>query len=684
MASEFISRLKQEIQNNIENENFGVSELAEKVGMSRSNLLRRIQKEEGCSASQFIRRIRLQEAINLLKTKDRTVSEISYLVGFSSTSYFIKCFREEFGYPPGEYEQHQTNLLTSTETTAKQNILNKLLPYITGLLIIITIVSILIIRQSSDSNDISDKSLAVLPFMNDSSDSTNLYLINGMMEAILNNLQSIKDVKVVSRTSVEKFRNSNMTIPEIAKALGVKYIVEGSGQKINDQILLSVQLIEAKRDKHLWSEQYKRQTADIFSIQMEIAKKIADEIEVIISPEEIEQIEHKPTNNMEAYDLYLKGLHFMNKENIQGLKKGISLMKQAVRKDPEFALAYSVMAISYYYLDMFEPGKTHVDSLIYFADKALLSNPKLAVALNAKALYYIRNGNYQQAVEYLEKALQYNPNSATVINTLSDLYTNHLPDTEKYLEYALKGIRLDIASYDSITTSYIYLHLSNALIQTGFVDEAIVSINKSLRYNPNNLFSDYVKAYILYAKNKDLNKTQQLLFNTLVKDTTRFDIIQEMGNICYYQERWSDAAVYFDKFIAIRNYLQTQSYIHKNAEIAYVYRKLGRYIDAEKLIIDFKEFAEQDQSIYKNLHWSAYYAYMNNFEKAIKHLQMFAKEENIQIWVPLFTPIDPMYEPIKERAEFKEVMTQIENKFWENHQHLNTKLEKEDLFSIIN
>src|SRR5690606_31504454 len=115
---------------------------------------------------------------------------------------------------------------------------------------------------------------AVLPFKNDSNDSTNRYLINGLMEATLNNLQQIRDLRVVSRTSAEKDRNTSKTIPEVADELRVNYVVEGSGQKVGNRILLNIQLIDAQRDSHLWARQYTREVTDIFQLQQEIAKDI--------------------------------------------------------------------------------------------------------------------------------------------------------------------------------------------------------------------------------------------------------------------------------------------------------------------------------------------------------------------------------------------------------------------------
>ncbi|MEZ5197161.1 MAG: hypothetical protein R2764_12370 [Bacteroidales bacterium] len=170
--------------------------------------------------------------------------------------------------------------------------------------------------------------------------------------------------------------------------------------------------------------------------------------------------------------IFLKGRDLFFNGNRESLEKAIPYFKKAIEYDNEFALAYADIAIAYYYLDIFLADKKYSDSINNYSDKALLFNPKLPQALIAKAYFYMHYAEYELAIPYLEMALKYNPNSAQVINTLTDFYTNYIPNTEKYLEYALMGIRLDIASHDSVTASFIYLHVSNALIQTGFVMEA--------------------------------------------------------------------------------------------------------------------------------------------------------------------------------------------------------------------
>ncbi|HPM31642.1 MAG TPA: helix-turn-helix domain-containing protein, partial [Chryseolinea sp.] len=512
IGSDFVKKLSSIIEENISKEQFGVSELADEMNMSRSNLLRKVKKETNLSVSQFISQVRLNRGMELLKKSSANVSEVSHQVGFSSTSYFIKCFREYYGYPPGEVGKRDSqkpetipgNLPMAETTNRKRNFI------LVGLAILIVAIaagSYFYKTLPTIKSANVEKSIAVLPFKNDSNDSSNVYLINGLMESTLNKLQQIKDLKVISRTSTEKYRNSSHSIPEMANELNVIYFVEGSGQKMGDQIVLNIQLIDGPNDKHLWAKQYRRETKDIFGLQQEIAKDIIEEIQTIITPEEKERIEKIPTENMVAYDYYLKGKEYLvSKSN---LPLAVDFFTKAIELDNKFAIAYADATIAYYYIDIFKADKKYSTEMGSYSDKALLYDPTNALCLMAKAVYYMHRKEHTLAIPYLERGLEYNPNSSDIIAILADLYGGYVPNTTKYLEYALKGLQINIGSTDSITTSYAYLRLSNALGQSGFTDEALKYINRSLDYFPNNPFSGHLKAFILYAKDGDLNHTRE-------------------------------------------------------------------------------------------------------------------------------------------------------------------------------
>lgn len=680
IGNDFIAEITAIVEKNLSNEQFGVTELADELHMSRSNLLRKVKKLTNHSASQLIRQIRLERGMGLLRESSLNVSEIAYRVGFGSTSYFIKCFREYYGYPPGAANSKRAETEDAFLPVAPSD--SKRRPIVilaaVGLIAVLAIAFLLYDRMKTSPPTMLEKSIAVLPFKNDSSDSTNVYLINGLMGSTLNNLQKIKDLKVISRTSTERYRNTSKSIPEMAKELNVNYFVEGSGQKIGNRILLNVQLIEATNDKHLWSRQYRREVTDIFQLQQEVARDIAKEVQAVITREEQSRIEKNPTENLVAYDLFLKGLDLLHIGGRSNLEKAVDYFKKAIEEDSEFALAYATSAIAYYYLDLFQEKRVYTVEIGSYADKALLHDPLLPESLIAKALFYAHRKEYSSAVPYLEKALEYNPNSILAINFLSDFYNGHIPNTVKYLEYALQGIRLDAGAQDSSAISINYLHLSNALIQTGFVDESLHYIDRSIAYDPENSYASWVKAAVLYAKNGNAEQTKQLLRKELDKDSTQLHILQEIGKIYYYTGDYTTAYRYFKQFIDLREAYQLDIFKNVDLDIGILLSKLGFKEESKKFIASFKDLADNDPSIYKHMHQAIYYAYLGDRAKTIAHLQLFAKEENYQYWILLFEK-DPLVGPFKNDPAFKKVMQEIKDKFWNQHQEIRASLEEKGL-----
>ncbi len=673
--SEFIQKAEVIVLEHISNEQFGVSELAEAMNMSRSSLLRKIKKETQLSASQFIRQIRLVKSMELLKQKSFTVSEISYQVGFGSTSYFIKCFREHYGYPPGEAAKRD---IEAQPVEKPASLFNTYKWFLLGTASVVLIVLSFYIFHKKDAQPVEiEKSIAVLPFKNESSDSLNLYFVNGLMESSLNNLQKIGDLRVISRTSVEKYRKTTMTIPEIAEELNVAYLVEGSGQRVGDQVLLNIQLIEASSDRPIWVEQYSREVEDVFALQNEVAKKIATSIQAVITPEELQQIEKIPTDNLVAYDYYLQALDSYYDRSREGLEIAIPLFKKAIEEDEKFALAYAHTAIAYYFMDLNQADKQHTEDLNNYSDKALLYDSKSAVSLISKALYYMTIEDYRLALPYLEKALEYNPNSSAVIQMLSDLYARAIPNTGKYLEYALKGVQLDIAANDSVQKSYIYLHLANALVQTGFVDEAISYIDESLSYNPANYFSPLVKTYIMYAKNRDLEAAKNELNYQYNKDSTRLDILQEIAKTYYFQRKYDLAFTHYKRFADARETYRLDMYPHEDLKIAWIYQKQGLHEEANKFFDSYATYCKEDQSMYKSASMASKYAYEGKNDLAIEQLKIFATQSGFQYWIVVFMEQDPILEPLKNHPEFEAVVEKIKEQFWKDHDQLKaTLLEK--------
>jgi TolB-like protein/AraC-like DNA-binding protein/tetratricopeptide (TPR) repeat protein len=681
--STFLQKLVVVIEDNLADENFGVSELAESISMSRSNLLRRVKQETDESVSVLIRNIRLYNAKLLLKDDSLTVSEISYKVGFKSTSYFTKCFRELYGFTPGEsggraqLKEEESVLYARIGVDRKKGKVIGLVVVFFGVLMAVAL--FMLPKEEQGSSKGLSKSIAVLPFKNDSADSSNVYFMNGLMEAILDNFQKIEDIKVTSRTSVEKYRSISKTIPELSEELNVRYFIEGSGQKIGNEILLTIQLIEAPGDIHLWSRRYRRELKDVFQLQSEVAKSIASEINAIITPEENKRIEKVPTKNLVAYDYYLKGLVLLRDETGKGLVGSIDQFKKAIQEDGEFANAYSYIAVAYYYLDVFQAEKKYTEDLKNYADKAMLLDPDLGESLIANALYYMQIKDYEQAIRSFEKVLVYYPRIAWIHNFLSNIYATILPNTEKYLEHALYGIQSAVASADSTTASYTYLHLSNALAQSGFIDEAESFIQKSLIYNPENLYSQYLYSYISLAQNFDLARTKLELVEILQKDTTRIDVIQEIAKVCYTSEAYEESWKYYEKLIDIKTALQLDIYQSEDIKIGFVLAQLGKINEAKAHYDSYLEYAENDQSIYKELSLSAYYATVGNIDEAMDHFKAFSEKDNYQYWIVLFLEKDPIIQQMESHPDYKSTLKKINNKFWAKHKQIRIKLEEEGM-----
>src|SRR5205814_7602492 len=196
-------------------------------------------------------------------------------------------------------------------------------------------------------SDVPAKSIAVLPFENLSRDPDNAFFAEGIQDEILTRLAKISDLKVISRTSTQHYKSSPDDLPQIAQRLGVSNLLEGSVQKANDRVRVTVQLINAVTDAHLWAETYDRKLTDIFAVESEIAKTIADTLQAKLIGSEKNALVQRPTVSTEAYEFYLKGRYFWNKRTAGDFKTAIGYFQEAISKDPDFALAYAGLADTY-------------------------------------------------------------------------------------------------------------------------------------------------------------------------------------------------------------------------------------------------------------------------------------------------------------------------------------------------
>ena len=301
---------------------------------------------------------------------------------------------------------------------------------------------------SSDiSNFITEKSIAVLPFDDYSSGGDTEWFCDGVTEDIRTNLSKIKGItKVISHTSVEKFKNSKKTIPEIAKELGVSYILEGNVRKHKDRIIITAKLIDAS-DRQIWSENYKDKFDKVFEIQNNVAKQIAQQLQIAISPEEEKLINSSITDNFEAYELYLRGRHLWNQQNTESVKRSIEYLEESIKLDSTYAPAYVTLAEDYILLNKFIPNNEekliHRQKSRNAIDKALELDATLAEAYISKGNMIGKfNWDWEEMKEMVEKGLYIDPNNSYGHMLLSKYYLLHNEFNEA-LEEALLAEKLD-------------------------------------------------------------------------------------------------------------------------------------------------------------------------------------------------------------------------------------------------
>ena len=293
-----------------------------------------------------------------------------------------------------------------------------------------------------------DKSIAVLPFENLSEEKANAYFADAIQDEILARLSKIADLKVISRTSTAQYKSAPDNLPQIADQLGVAHIVEGSVQKSGDTVRVNVQLIKAANDSHLWAETFDRKLTDIFLVESEVAKAIADQLQARVTGQESEVIDARPTENSEAHNAYLRGLAYNLKTgnitaNVLGAQK---YLKEAVRLDPKFALGWSLL--SYvdargYLTKTLQPTPALRDEAHEAAETALTLQPALGEAVLAKGYYYYAClKDYTTAARYFEQARDYLPNSSRIPECLAYV-TRRQGDWDRSESYFNEAERLD-------------------------------------------------------------------------------------------------------------------------------------------------------------------------------------------------------------------------------------------------
>jgi TolB-like protein/Tfp pilus assembly protein PilF len=519
-------------------------------------------------------------------------------------------------------------------------------------------------NQDIDTANI-EKTIAVLPFKNDSKNEENLYFCNGIMEGILDHLSKIPELVVISRTSVEQYRDNPPSSKVIAEELGVKYLVEGSVQRIGDRALIFAQLIYAEDDSHLWSQKYNEDLTELFAVQADVTESIADKLHAIISPSVKDRILSIPTKNTLAYDYYLQGNELRFKADVQSqenevwmdlLDKAQLLYELAIEKDSLLAQAYVGLAFVNLYRDTFAKldDENYLEEVLTLANKALLINSTLSDAYTVRANYYSSTNQIELAKKDYEKVLELNPNKIDVLYLQATLYRNFEYDFIKSFQ-TLQKIDKRVNSVDERYRLYqnynnIYAFLGNSKMQEYYLD-------KMMELKPFPLIDMWW--FYTYCKRHDDAISYVLKY--FPKDNqTKTSIL----GASYYQNGENEKALeYYEK---LNKQLETEDFnstssMRDSHRYGYVLISLGQEEKGMEMIqrqIEInKKIARLERGQVGLLYdLAGIYSYLGEKEKANYWMKEF---ENNNGWLRFsalisFVKIDLQFDSVRDDQQFKD------------------------------
>jgi TolB-like protein/DNA-binding winged helix-turn-helix (wHTH) protein/lipopolysaccharide biosynthesis regulator YciM len=320
------------------------------------------------------------------------------------------------------------------------------------------------------------RSLAVLPLQDLSADPSEPYFADGMTDALITDLAGIGALRVISRQSVMRFKDTRQTVPEIARDLNVDAVLTGTVARSGDRVRIAVQLIHAATDRNLWTHSYERDLADVLTLQREVAKDVAGEIRVKLTPQEQMQFGTAPPVNPAAYEAYLRGRFYLNQQKKDENLAAIAALERAVTLDPAFAAAHAELAQAYVWkLFLFDPNEKSLEEKAFAAaEQALTLDPNLAAAYLARGRLLWTPANHfphERAIREYRRALELNPNLDEARNQLALVY-NHIGAFDRALE------ELDRAVAVNPTNSLAQFRIAETLLFQGKYEEALSDLRK--------------------------------------------------------------------------------------------------------------------------------------------------------------------------------------------------------------
>jgi TolB-like protein len=537
-----------------------------------------------------------------------------------------------------------------------------------------------------------EKSIAVLPFINDSPSDSTTYFVNGIMDDILNNLQKIKAFsKVLPRTSVEQYRGSvKPTIPKIAKDLDVNYIVAGSGQKYGNYYRVRVQLIVGKTDKQLWGDSYEREirgTHDIYGTQSEIAQSIASALKATITPEEKQLIEKIPTTNLTANNLYLRAKDYQKDyektRDPSSYQRAVNLYNAALEIDSTFAKAYVGLAWMYYYRYKYDYEayfkENYLDSCLVLLNTALSFDDHLEEAYCAKGMVYYRvNGQTEVALKNLDKALKINPNYYLAYREKGNILRWFLYDYVESFRNSHKALTL--ISGDERPS--LLRDIGEAYLDVGFVEKAKYYYKEAFDLDSNKVENLSHLTWLEYSKG-NFEEALKLQNQQLEIDSTATivtNIVLEAYSISPgHKEEAFLHAKKMAKYYKNTGVINTGQY-HR---IGYAYYQVGKKQEAESYFKQQIKIGEESIRLNRPIaQWkmaqydlAATYAILGDKTKAYQYLDEVNTLIFYESWWISLAKNDPLFNSIRNEERFQKILQNMEAKHQAEHERVRKWLE---------
>jgi TolB-like protein len=555
----------------------------------------------------------------------------------------------------------------------------KIASYISFVVIVGLIVLNIIPRTGK--KEILDKSIAILPFINDSPDQERMYFINGTMESILDHLSKIEDLRVVSRTSVEQYRNNPKPIPVVAEEMEVSYVLEGSGHRDGDNVRLFIQLLDGRKDQHLWSDNYNGNIEDIFTMLSEIAQEVAGEIESIITPEEEALIEKIPTLNQTAWDFYQQGKDehwkYWLKGDEEALERAENRYQKALEFDNEFALAN--IGLAYVYWDKHESDEyleeEYLDSFLILVNTALSYDNQLAEVYTSRGDYFRKTGKADQALEEYDRALVYNPNDWKAYRGKGYIYADR--DHVKMIDNMLKAVSL----YHGPVLPDLYRSIWRLFSEAGFIDLAKYYSDKAFKLDEDTMSYHYRLFWTEFTQG-DFSEALEIAKMSFETDSNS-NTCYRVGVAYMYLERFEEALTYFRK--AYEDFMDVDQLPPVAIDaIAGTLWKNGFIEEAEYLFNEQLHILNRIIDLgrdytYYSYDFASIYAFLGEKDKAYEHLRLFTQRETFNLFHVTIINNEFLFDGIREEPEFQRMVNDIEAKYQAEHERVRQWLEENDM-----